>query len=156
MSATALAATGVLSALCFALAVSDFRRYLLPDALTAALGLSGLAFAAAIDPASLPDRLIGAALGFAAFDLVARLYRHFRGREGLGMGDAKLMAAAGAWVGWQGLPSVVLVGSLIALAATLLAAKLRDRPLSATTRVPLGLYLSVGLWATWLFGPVGF
>lgn len=155
MSPTAWAAAAVLTGLCVGLALSDLRRYRLPDALTATLGATGLGFAALIDMAALPDRLIGAVAGFAVFELIARLYRHFRGREGLGLGDSKLMAAAGAWVGWQGLASVVLVGSLVALAGTLVAVKLRDRALSARTRVPLGAYLALGLWVTWIFGPIG-
>lgn len=154
MTGWALAAAAVLSGLCAALAAGDLRRYLLPDALTLALGVSGLIFAALIDRGGVPERLIGVVAGYAAFDLIARAYRYFRGREGLGAGDAKLMAAAGAWVGWQGLASVVLVGALVGLAVTLAAAKLRGRELSAVTRVPLGAYLSVGLWITWIMGPI--
>lgn len=156
MTGWALAGALVLSGLCAALAAWDLRRYLLPDALTLALGVAGLGFAALLEPEALPDRLIGAAAGYAVFDLIARAYRHFRGRDGLGAGDAKLMAAGGAWVGWQGLASVVLVGTMVALAMTLLTAKLAGRDLSASTRVPLGAYLSAGIWITWIMGPISF
>lgn len=147
---SALALTGF----CLALAHSDWRRFRLPDRLTLALGGSGLLSSAVLDLSAIPDRLIGSVLGFASFDLIARLYRRVRRREGLGMGDAKLMAAAGTWVGWQGLGSVVFLGSLTALAGTLLIAKLRGRNLDATLRVPLGAYLCIGLWITWVLGPL--
>jgi leader peptidase (prepilin peptidase)/N-methyltransferase len=64
------------------------------------------------------------------------------------------MAGAGAWVGWLGLPSVVLIGTLIALSATLAVTKLRGDSLSTSARVPLGAYLAAGLWLTWVFGPI--
>lgn len=154
MTHAAFAAIAVLTGFCLALAVSDLRSYVLPDRLTFGLGVCGLGFAVILDPSGLPDRLIGAVAGFAVFEAVALLYRRFRGREGLGQGDSKLMAAAGTWVGWHGLPSVVLVGSLIALAGTLLTEKLYSRDISATTRIPLGAYLSIGLWTTWILGPI--
>lgn len=154
MSGATLAAAAVLSVLCGALAASDLRRYRLPDRLTLALGITGLGFAALLDRTAVPDRVIGAALGYAAFALIAAGYRHVRGRDGLGAGDAKLMAGGGAWVGWQGLPSVVLVGAVAALAATLVLAKLRRRDLAPTTRVPLGAYLAAGIWVTWALGPI--
>jgi len=154
MTVPEIAAILVLTILSAALAASDFVRYRLPDILTLALGLSGLGFAALLNPQALPHRLIGVAAGFAAFEVIARAYVWLRGREGLGRGDAKLMAAAGAWVGWQQLASVVFAGSLVALAGTLLVAKLRSRDLSASTRVPLGAYLCIGLWVTWVFGPI--
>lgn len=154
MTGWTAAAALVLTALCGALAVSDLRRYLLPDVLTLALGLAGLGFAAVLDSGGMADRLIGVAVGYAVFDLIARLYRHFRGREGLGAGDAKLMAAGGAWVGWQGLASVVLVGTMAALAVTLVVAKIRGGDLGGATRVPLGAYLSAGIWLTWIMGPL--
>jgi len=154
MSAWAITAALVLSGLCLALAASDLRRYLLPDALTLALGVSGLGFAALLQRSAITDHMIGVIVGFAAFEIIARGYRLLRGRDGLGGGDAKLMAAAGAWVGWQGLTSVVLVGSMAALAATLLVEKLHGRDLSGTTRIPLGAYLSVGIWITWIIGPL--
>jgi leader peptidase (prepilin peptidase)/N-methyltransferase len=136
-----------------ALAWIDWRHFLLPDLLTLPLIPAGLAVAGAADPARLPDHLIGAAGGFIVFAAIGRLYRRLRGRIGLGLGDAKLLAAAGAWVSWQGLPGVVLIAALAALAVALLGT-LRGHPPSATTRVPFGSYLALGIWLTWLFGPL--
>src|SRR5437762_119808 len=61
------------------------------------------------------DHAIGATAGFAALAVVAWLYRRLRNRDGLGLGDAKLSAAIGAWVAWQGLPTMLLWGSMLGL-----------------------------------------
>ena len=74
----------------------DARHWLLPDALTLPLVIAGLGAALAFDPGGLTDRALGAAIGYLALRLVALLYRKFRGRDGLGEGDAKLLAAAGS------------------------------------------------------------
>ena len=123
-----------------ALALIDLRSGLLPDALTLPLAALGLT----LHPT--PDALIGAALGFLAFWAIAALYHRLRGAEGLGLGDAKLMAAAGAWLGWQGLPWVLLLGSL----GTLIAARLAHRDLAATTAVALGPGLAAATWCVYL------
>lgn len=135
------------------LAILDVRHFWLPHRLTIPLGLMGLAQAAAFEPSALIDRLIGAAGGMAALVLVAWTYRRARGREGLGGGDARLLAAAGAWIGWMGLPSVLLIaaGSGLALAG---AARLAGRRIAWSDRVPFGLFLALGLWLTWLYGPL--
>ena len=70
-----------------------------------------------------------------------------------GLGDVKLFAAAGAWVGWQGLPSVLLIGAATGLAAALLLARAKGPP-GPREPVPFGPYLALGLWITWLYGPV--
>jgi leader peptidase (prepilin peptidase)/N-methyltransferase len=154
MNALGLAAAATLSGLSLALAWSDLRSFRLPHALTFALAASGLLFITALDPGRLTDHVLGLVLGFVSFELIAWGYRRVRGREGLGGGDARLMAGAGAWVGWQGLPSTVLVGALAALTVTLVVAALRGNGLSAAAPVPLGAYLALGLWVTWLFGPL--
>ncbi len=136
-----------------ALATIDQRDLLLPDALTLPLIPAGLAVAYAIEPARLGDHAIGAGLGFLAFAAIGWVYRRVRGREGLGLGDAKLLAGAGAWVSWSGLASIVLVAALAAL-AVVLARWLAGRAPSPTERVPFGPYLCLGAWLVWLYGPV--
>jgi leader peptidase (prepilin peptidase)/N-methyltransferase len=137
-----------------ALAVIDYRDYLLPDMLTLPLVALGLGAAYLDEPASLPAYAIGAAAGFAAFLLIGLAYRRLRGREGLGTGDAKLLAAAGAWVGWQGLPSVVLLGAVASLGLVLLQG-LAGRDVRLDLRIPFGPGLCLGLWIVWLHGPLG-
>jgi leader peptidase (prepilin peptidase)/N-methyltransferase len=148
-----LAASCVLGWLLLALAVTDWRSYTLPDPLNAALAICGLIAAFAIDRASLPDHIIGMAAGFAAFVALAFVYRRVRGRDGLGLGDAKLLGALGAWVSWQGLPSVVLFAAIIGLAVALVQS-LRGRALTATTRIAFGAFLALGGWLVWLYGPL--
>ncbi len=137
------------------LAAIDFRTYRLPDSLTLPLAAAGLVVAFLLDRSILPDHLIGAAAGALSFAAIAVVYRRVRGREGLGLGDAKLVGAAGAWVSWTGLPGVVLwaCGSAFAL---LLARSLRGEAITPTTRFPFGPHLCIGIWLVWLYGPIEF
>ncbi|MDR3498730.1 MAG: A24 family peptidase [Parvibaculum sp.] len=98
-----------------ALAFIDWRHFLLPDALTLPLAAAGLVVAYLLDRPNLVDHLLGVAAGCLFVMLVALIYRRFRGRDGMGQGDAKLLAAAGAWVTWEGLPSVVFVAAMSGL-----------------------------------------
>lgn len=148
------------------IAVIDAEHFWLPDSLTLPLFLSGLFAAVALDPANvqsglkwslvgpLTPPLIGAAAGFGGLWLLAFLYRRLRGRDGLGGGDPFLLGAIGAWVGWTGLPSVLLWASITGLSLVAAKALLR-RPVAATDRLPFGVFLAVGAWMTWLYGPLG-
>jgi leader peptidase (prepilin peptidase)/N-methyltransferase len=77
-----------------------------------------------------------------------------RGREGIGLGDAKLLAAAGAWVGWMGLPSTLLLAALSGLVYAIAARRAGGAALSADDRVPFGAFIGLGLWVVWLYGPL--
>jgi len=131
----------------------DLEHQILPDALTLPLTGAGLAVAWFAEPHAILDNVAGAVLGFALFYLFAWVYRRWRGREGLGEGDAKLLAALGAWVGASGLPSVVLLASLVALAAALGARSFRWRQ-ALQDRVPFGPALAAAGWLVWLYGPL--
>lgn len=135
------------------LGIIDARHFLLPDALTLPLMALGLAVAGIIEPDRLPDHIIGAIGGFAIFALIARFYRVWRGREGLGGGDTKLLGAIGAWVSWTGLPSVVLLAALLAL-AVMLALTLAGRRIGPLERIPFGSFLALAGWLVWLYGPI--
>jgi leader peptidase (prepilin peptidase)/N-methyltransferase len=150
----ALWASSCLGWCLLALAVIDFRDGLLPDALTLPLILLGLAFAAVEAPALVLPHAIGAVVGFASFALVQWLYRRLRQREGLGCGDVKLLAAAGAWVSWEGLPSVVLIAALFGLGMALFGS-LRGRKVALDQRLAFGPGLCLGTWLVWLYGPLG-
>ena len=136
-----------------ALAAIDLRHYLLPDVLTLPLIPGGLAVAYALDPALLPAHALGALVGFGAFAVIGILYRRLRGRDGLGLGDAKLLAAAGAWLGWAALPSVVVIGAALALAFAL-AQALAGAKLALTGKLAFGPHLALAFWLVWLFGPL--
>jgi leader peptidase (prepilin peptidase)/N-methyltransferase len=134
-----------------ALALIDLRTWRLPDALTLPLILMGLLLAAA-DGAlgdaslSLAEALLGAGGGYLAFAGLGRLYHWARGREGLGLGDAKLLAAAGAWLGLGALPLLVLLSTVPAL----LLAAARAPVLRPDTAVPFGPALALGFWGLYL------
>jgi len=132
-----------------ALAWIDAQHWLLPDRLSLPLVLIGLAAALIFDPAALTDRALGAALGYLALRAVALLYRRVRGRDGLGQGDAKLLAAAGAWVGATALPQVILIAAFAGLlaAACLRLSGVRLGPFSA---LPFGPFLAFATWLVWL------
>ena len=121
----------------------DWTHLRLPDVLTLPLLLAGLGATLLLDPAMAPDHALAAALAYAALRLLSVVYRRVRGREGLGEGDAKLLAAAGAWVGLAGLGPILLIAAITGL----LAALLRGGGLRANTVVPLGTCLALGTWA---------
>ena len=135
------------------LAAIDWREFVLPDIITLPLIPSGLVVAWAIDPGLLSGHALGALAGFAALALIASVYRRLRSREGLGLGDAKLLAAAGAWLGWQALPSVVVIAAACGLALAL-ATTLGGVKLGWTSRIAFGPHLALAFWLVWLFGPV--
>ena len=136
-----------------ALAWIDLEWLILPDALTLPLLLAGLGATWLAAPEALGDAAIGAALGWLVFAAVAAGYRALRGREGLGGGDAKLLGAAGAWLGWQALPDVMLLAALAALTATA-ALRLRHRPVAAEAPLAFGPWLALAIWGGWLYDSV--
>jgi leader peptidase (prepilin peptidase)/N-methyltransferase len=135
------------------LAWIDQDHFLLPDVITLPLAVAGLAVAWLIDPAVILDHLIGAAAGFVLFTAIAWFYRALRHRDGLGGGDAKLLGALGAWVGWQGLPTIVLYAAVSGLALALILAA-RGRRVELGHRLPFGPHLCLGGWLVWLYGPL--
>lgn len=136
-----------------ALAAIDLRETTLPDALTLPLIAVGLLVAAVAFGQPL-DHVVGAVVGGAGFAALGWGWERAAGREALGLGDAKLFAAAGAWLGWQGLPSVLLIGALAGLAMALARALLGRGGLRAP--LPFGPALAAGFWLTWVLGPIQF
>lgn len=144
----------ILGAQLVLIAILDAEHLWLPHRLTLPLGVMGLAEAAAFESDQILHRLVGAAVGFAVLAAIAWTYRRLRGREGLGGGDFRLLGAAGAWVGWIGLPSVMVWACACGLAVVGVRA-LRGGTASLADQVPFGVYLAAGLWLTWLYGPIG-
>ena len=133
-----------------ALAVIDFETGYLPDWLTGALALGGLAanaFSIFVPPV---DALIGALAGGLAFWTIGALWRRWRGIDALGLGDAKLLAALGLWMGWEALPLIVLVGSVASILVVVLAPLARGEKINATDAVPFGPGLAFGGYAVFL------
>lgn len=136
-----------------ALAATDFKVFLLPDILTLPLIAAGLIATGLMASPALINHGIGAVAGFLFVVVLRFVYRQWRGREGMGLGDAKLLAASGAWVSWSGLPSVVLLAALSALVFALLKAA-RGSSLTLSDRLPFGAFLCFGTWIVWLYGPL--
>jgi leader peptidase (prepilin peptidase) / N-methyltransferase len=135
------------------LAAIDYRCMILPDELTLPLIPAGLGVSYILAPGDVTGHVVGTLVGFAAFSIISWLYHHIRGRVGLGRGDAKLLAASGAWVSASGLPSVVFLAATTAL-LMVMAAMLVGRRFSSSDRVPFGSYLCLGTWLVWVFGPL--
>lgn len=138
-----------------ALIAMDIREFILSDVLTLPLIVAGIAAIAVIDPTQLWLHIVGAIAGFALMVGVALAYRVIRKQDGLGLGDAKLMAAAGAWTGVQGLGTVLLYAVAIGLVLALLL-RVQGQGLAATTPIPFGAGVAAGLWLVWLYGPLLF
>lgn len=132
-----------------ALALIDLDHFWLPDRLTLPLAALGLVCGLAGMPPPPADRAVGAIAGLLLLGSVAAIYRRVRGREGLGQGDAKLLGAIGAWLGWPALPWVLLGASALGLAwcAIRLA---RGRTVALTDRLPFGTLLAISAWSIWL------
>ena len=140
-----------LSATLIALAFIDLDTQFLPDSLTLPLLWAGVASAAfGWIPVSLKDSVFGAMAGYLSLWFVFHAYRIIRGREGMGAGDFKLLAALGAWMGWLAIPSIILlssaVGALVGIALIALRSHDRDMP------IPFGPYLAGGGVAALFFG----
>jgi leader peptidase (prepilin peptidase)/N-methyltransferase len=129
----------------------DWRWMQLPDALTLPLLLGGLLATLLLQPSDIAGHSVGAVVGYLGLRCVAWCYLLLRGREGIGEGDAKLLGAAGAWLGLTPLPLVVLVAALLGLVTAGLFA-LAGRKLQATTALPFGPCLALALWLVWLHG----
>ena len=151
---TVCTATVVLAAGLIALSIADVKTCKLPDSLTLPLLACGLLVAWLI---SLPDwqwHVLGALSGYAVLSLIATVYRWYRGVDGLGLGDAKLLAAGGAWLGVAALPNVLLLACVLAAGQVLLEQRINDR-FDASVPIPFGPALSLGIWLVWLYGPLG-
>jgi len=136
------------------LAAIDILAFRLPDILTFPLAAAGLLVAQVVAH-DLWAHVAGAAIGYCAFAAIAWGFERARGREGLGLGDAKLAAAAGAWLGWMPLPSVVLIACAAGFLWVASLAIVRGRAALAE-RIPFGMALAIAIWVVWLYGPLEF
>lgn len=146
----ALIAALILTWTLLTLAVIDLRTQLLPDDLTLPLLWLGLLLALAPVFADLPSAVIGAAAGYLVLWSIFWLFKLVTGKEGMGYGDFKLLAALGAWLGWQSLPTIVLlssvVGALVGIGLVVFRRHGRNVP------IPFGPYLAAAGWLTLVFG----
>ena len=132
-----------------ALALCDLQWFQLPDALTGALFCAALGLSALYGP-GWAAALWGASLGSGAFLALRAGYRVWRGREGLGLGDVKLMAGLGALAGPYDLPLLVLLAALAGLAAALAGSVVAGRVPKGTQPLPFGAALAASGGVIWL------
>ena len=136
-----------------ALSAIDLREYRLPDVLTLPLAALGLIATPLVMEASPWWHAASAAIGFALMAGIALAYAKLRGQPGLGLGDAKLLAAAGAWLGAEALPSLLLWACGSAIVGMLIRGW-RTGVLAPNTRIPFGPFLAFATWMVWLYGPL--
>ncbi|WAF76496.1 A24 family peptidase [Aeromonas dhakensis] len=133
-----------------ALTFIDLDKMLLPDQLTLPLLWGGLLFNLAGGFVPLADAVIGAMAGYLVLWSLYWAFKLFTGKEGMGYGDFKLLAALGAWLGWQALPIVLLlsslVGAIIGISLILLRNHHQGKP------IPFGPYLAIAGWIALLWG----
>ena len=143
---------GAIVLTCFLIALSgiDLRTRLLPDQLT--LPLMWLGLIASIDNLYMPAKpaLLGAIAGYVSLWSVWWLFKQITGKEGMGHGDFKLLAALGAWCGLNGVLPIILLSSVVGavIGSVWLVAKGRDR----ATPIPFGPYLAIAGWIVFFWG----
>jgi len=140
-----------------AIAVVDARRFIIPDVLSLpAIPAGLLASGRLLEPSAAEivriDHVIGMLAGGLGLWLVRAVYFRVRQREGLGLGDIKLAAVAGAWIGWQSLSDVILLAAALALSLVIALGLVRGKELSAAARVPFGCFLAPSIWLVWALG----
>lgn len=148
-----LATSSGLALTLITLSVIDVEQLRLPNVITLPMIAAGLLLTYATAPGSILDHVLAAAAGYATLAAIASLYRYARGIDGLGLGDAKLYAAAGAWLGLAALPTVLLLATAAGLASAFAILK-SGVPITGRTRLPFGPCLAVAFWIVWLWGPM--
>ncbi|ARB46794.1 prepilin peptidase [Alloalcanivorax xenomutans] len=134
-----------------ALAAIDLDTTLLPDAMTFPLLWAGLLAALlGISPVALPDAVVGAMAGYLSLWSLYWVFKLVTGKEGMGYGDFKLLAALGAWLGWQYLPLVILLSSVVGLVFAI--GMMARGGLKKGQGIPFGPYLAIAGWIALLWG----
>ena len=133
-----------------ALSAIDFKTTLLPDDITLPLLWFGLLANTYTMFTDLHSAVIGATAGYLILWFVYQVFRLITGKEGMGYGDFKLLAAMGAWLGWQQLPLIILVSSLLGavVGIGLIIVRGRDKNIP----IPFGPYLAGAGWIAMLWG----
>ena len=133
-----------------ALSGIDAKTQLLPDNLTLPLLWLGIVFNLFATYTDLTSSVLGAIFGYLALWSVFHLFKLITGKEGMGYGDFKLLAALGAWLGWQSLPLIILLSSAVGaiIGITMIVTKIQER----SQPIPFGPYLAIAGWIAMLYG----
>lgn len=136
--------------LLIAMTFIDFDKMLLPDSLTLSLLWLGLGVSLFSDTLSSNSAVLGAMLGYFSLYSVYYVFKLLTGKEGMGHGDFKLLAALGAWVGWQQLPVIILFSSLVGAIVGIIIMLVSKK--DTNLAIPFGPYLAAAGWLTMLYG----
>ena len=129
----------------------DIDHQLLPDSITLPLVWLGISFNLfTVYTPNLQTSIIGAMAGYLSLWLVYQSFKLLTGKEGMGYGDFKLLAALGAWLGWQALPSIILLSSLVG--AIIGVSLILFRKHQQGTPIPFGPYLAIAGWLALIWG----
>lgn len=129
----------------------DLDTMLLPDQLTLPLTWAGIALALVeISPVTLQDSVIGAIAGYLCLWSVYWGFKLLTGKEGMGYGDFKLLAALGAWLGWQSLPMIILLSSVVGIVFGIIQLRLQKQGIEKA--FPFGPYLAIAGWISLIWG----
>ena len=132
------------------LALIDFHTTLLPDSITLPLLWVGLLISLVPVFVNAPDAIVGAAAGYMILWIVFQAFKLITGKEGMGFGDFKLLAALGAWLGWAKLPLIILLSSLTgAIIGIMMLAVFKHK---RNQPIPFGPYLAIAGWIALMWG----
>jgi leader peptidase (prepilin peptidase) / N-methyltransferase len=149
---------GALGLLMLAIAATDARSFIIPDKLTLAAFALALTNAANEDLASMSENIAIAALrGLVlalAFFALREIYLRLRHRHGIGLGDVKLAAVAGAWLDWTLIPVAIAIAAVIGLIAYTVNQLVLRRPIRAAAKLPFGLFFAPTIWVCWLLNAI--
>ena len=142
--------------ICFIIIIFiDMKHFIIPNELTFTLMVIG--FIKSFDPylnqylfPNYLDSLIGGVIGYSIIWFIIFAYKKLRNKEGMGLGDAKLLSAIGFWFGWVSVPLIIFFSSLIALA--FVSPTLINRTKNLSTQIPFGPYLIIGTIIFIIFG----
>ncbi len=132
------------------MSVIDIDHQLLPDSLTLPLLWLGLAYNSLSGSVLLMDAVWGAIAGYLSLWSVYWLFKLITGKEGMGFGDFKLLAALGAWLGWQMLPVIILLSSVVGAGLGIALLSLQGK--GRNTSIPFGPYLAAAGWIAMFWG----
>ena len=148
---TIQSAAGILlSWVLVSLSFIDFDHQLLPDEIVLPTLWLGLAMSLLPVFADTPQAIIGAITGYLAFWIVFQVFRLITGKEGMGYGDFKLLALLGAWFGWEYLPQIILISTVVGsvIGISLMVIKKADKELA----IPFGPYIALAGWIAMIWG----
>ena len=137
-----------------AIAIIDGRRFIIPNWLNAAGMALAIVYAGVREPEAIGQAvavamLRGLAVALAFFSLRYG-YAKLRGRHGLGFGDVKLAFVAGTWLDWMTIPIAIELAAFAAITTYVLRQLILRQPISATTRMPFGLFFAPAIWICWV------